>query len=141
MLGMLVCLPPKKTITFLLTVLLLTPLAQANPLLHCEVTYAGSTQVIETGPVADPYPVQSIDIGGRFWFKPVMVGEGNRVDYVKLYAYLDAQKQPLLLQEAIYRPPFPAATTPHPLTGEQHLYGGALERELIYSCTLQGVQP
>lgn len=130
-----------KTAPLLLAWLMVGSTAGAAPLLRCDVTYAGSTQVIEVGPLADPYLVASIDIGGRFWFKPVMVGEGARVDYVKLYAYLDAPKQPLLLQEAIYRPPFPSGGTPHPLTGEQHLYGGALERELIYNCTLQGVQP
>lgn len=132
---------PSKTAPFLLSWLLLGSVASAAPLLRCEVTYAGSKQVIETGAVADPYPVQSIDIGGRFWFKPVMVGEGGRVDYIKLYAYLDTPKQPLLLQEATYRPPFPSGAVPHPLTGEQHVYGGTLERELIYSCTLQGAQP
>jgi hypothetical protein len=30
---------------------------------------------------------------------------------------------------------------PYPLTGEQHLYAGVVERELIYSCTLEGIAP
>lgn len=110
-------------------------------LLRCEVTYAGSTQVIETDPVADPYPVASIDIGGRFWFKAVMVGQGSRVDYVKLYAYLDTPRQPLLIHEAIHLPPFQAGAAAYPLTGTQHLYAGPVERELMYTCTLQGAQP
>lgn len=112
-----------------------------SPLLRCAVTYAGSTQTIEATPVADPYPVASVDIGGRFWFKPVMVGQGGRVDYVKLYAYLDTRQQPLLIHEAIHLPPFLTTPTPYPLTGTHHLYAGPVERELIYSCTLQGVQP
>jgi len=115
--------------------------AWATPLLRCEVTYAGSAHVLEATPVTDPYPVPAVDIGGRFWFKPVMVGQGGTVDYVKLYAYLDTRKQPLLIQEAIYQPPFQSSATPYPLTGTQHLYAGPVERELIYSCTLQGVQP
>lgn len=130
-----------KTSAFLLIGLMFGSAACAAPLLHCEVTYAGSTQVMETGPVADPYPVASVDIGGRFWFKPVMVGQGRRVDYVKLYAYLDTRKQPLLIHEAIHLPPFQPSATPYPLTGTHHLYAGPVERELIYSCTLQGVQP
>ena len=115
--------------------------ALASPLLRCAVTYAGSTQTIEATPVADPYPVASVDIGGRFWFKPVVVGQGGRVDYVKLYAYLDTASQPVLIQEAKYLPPFASAQPPVSLTGEQHLYAGHLERELIYNCTLIGVQP
>jgi len=113
----------------------------AAPLLHCDVTYAGSTQTIETEPVADPYPVASVDIGGRFWFKAVMVGQGSRVDYVKLYAYLDTPRQPLLIHEAIHLPPFQAGAAPYALTGTQHLYAGPVERELVYTCTLQGAQP
>lgn len=130
-----------KTGLLLLTGLMFGSVACAAPLLHCDVTYAGSTQVIETGPVADPYQVTSVDIGGRFWFKPVMVGQGSRVDYVKLYAYLETRQQPLLIHEAIHLPPFLTTATPYPLTGTHHLYAGPVERELIYSCTLQGAQP
>lgn len=115
--------------------------AVAAPLLRCQVSYAGTTHVIEASPVADPYPVASVDIGGRFRFKAVMVGHTARVDRILLYAYLDTRTQPILVQEAKYLPPFQASTTPYLLTGEQHLYAGPVERELIYSCTLQGVTP
>jgi hypothetical protein len=121
--------------------LLLTQAAFAAPLLRCDVTYAGSTTVIETHPVTDPYPVASVDIGGRFRFKAVMVGDAARVDYIKLYAYLDTPRQPLLVQEATYLPPFKTTAAPYLLTGEQHLFAGPVERELIYSCTLAGVNP
>ncbi len=133
--------PSQKTAALCLACLMFAPVAWAAPLLHCDVTYAGSTQVIETAPVADPYPVPSVDIGGRFFFKAVLVGDASHVDYVKLYAYLDARKQPVLVQEAIYLPPFRSSVAPYPLTGTQHLYAGPVERELIYTCTLQGVQP
>jgi hypothetical protein len=113
----------------------------AAPLLRCHVSYAGTTHVIEASPVADPYPVPSVDIGGRFRFKAVVVGDAARVDRILLYAYLDARRQPILIQEAKYLPPYPTATTPYLLTGEQHLYAGPVERELIYSCTLQGITP
>jgi hypothetical protein len=45
------------------------------------------------------------------------------------------------VQEAKYLPPFRVTDKPYPLTGEQHLYAGPVERELIYSCTLEGLQP
>ncbi len=119
----------------------LTTNASAAARLHCEVTYAGATQVVETLAASEPYAAPSVNIGGRFWFKAVMVGPAERPDYVKLYAYFDTPRQPLLLQEAVYLPPFQASATPYPLTGIQRLYAGTMERELLYSCTLQGVQP
>jgi hypothetical protein len=119
--------------------------ALAAPLLHCNVTYAGATQSIEASPVTDPYPVPSVDISGRFRFKAVMVGNAAQLDRIVLYAYFnahtDAGTQPTLIQQVKYLPPFKASTMPYPLTGEQRLYAGTAERELIYSCTLEGVQP
>jgi hypothetical protein len=85
--------------------------------------------------------VPSVSIGGRFRFKAVVVGDDAKVERVLLYAYLDAKRQPLLVQQAKYLPPYPVTTKPYPLTGEQHLYAGVAERELIYSCTLEGTAP
>jgi len=117
----------------------------AAPLLRCNVTYAGASQSIEATPVTDPYPVPSVDIGGRFRFKAVMVGSAAQLDRIVLYAYFnadaDAGTQPMLIQQVKYLPPFRASAMPYPLTGEQRLYAGTSERELIYSCTLEGVQP
>lgn len=114
------------------------PALHAAPLLRCVMTYAGSTQTLETAPVADPYRVQSVDVGGRFHFKAVMVGNADKVDYIKLYAYLDTRRQPVLVQQATYLPPFPAGAA---LTGKQFVYAGPVERELQYQCVLQGVAP
>jgi hypothetical protein len=115
--------------------------AHATAVLDCDVSYAGTTHHISARPVADPYGVESVDIGGRFFFKPVVVGRGNRVDYVLLYAYLDQDPRPVMVQEAKYLPPFRSGKKPYLLTGEQHLYAGPVERELIYSCWLGGVAP
>lgn len=113
----------------------------AAPLLRCEVSYAGTTHTIEARPVDTPYPVPSVDIGGRFRFKAVMVGSAAHVDRILIYAYLDTARQPILVQQAKYLPPFRVTEAPYPLTGEQHLYAGPVERELIYSCTLEGIAP
>lgn len=111
----------------------------AGPLLRCAVTYADATQVIEARPVADPYAVPSVEIGGRFFFKAVLVGSPEQAERVVLYAYFNVEGRPVLIQQAKYLPPFPASSGPVPLTGEQRLYAGAAERELIYRCTLEGV--
>jgi hypothetical protein len=119
----------------------LAPQAFAAPLLRCFVTYAGTTHTVEAHVVSDPYPVPSVDIGGRFYFKPVMVGQGQQVEYIKLYTYLDTRRQPVLVQQATYRAPFPKSASPALLTGEQTVIAGPVERELQYHCTLQEVQP
>jgi len=120
-----------------LATLICAPALQAAPLLRCEMTYAGSTQTLQTAPVADPYKVQSVDVGGRFRFKAVMVGHAAQVEYVKLYAYVQTRRQPVLVQQATYLPPFVLGTT---LTGKQFIYAGP-ERELQYQCALKEVTP
>ena len=121
--------------------LLWTGRALAQPQLHCQVTYAGTAHTIVARPVTDPYSVPSVDIGGRFAFKAVMVGQAEQVDRIALYAYMDAQPHPVLIHQAKYLPPYPRSDRPVLLTGLQHLYAGPLERELMYSCTLQGLTP
>jgi hypothetical protein len=135
----------KKSMLLCIVALIMAGLSMHNtavaaPQLQCDVTYAGRTHVVQATPVIDPYPVASVDIAGRFRFKAVMVGDAKRLAYISLYTYFLAEDdQPKLVQQSKYLPPF--QTAPHPLTGEQHLYAGPLERELIYSCTLEGWQP
>ena len=107
--------------------------------LHCAVTYAGATQKVLAQPVTDPYRVASTDVRGRFRFKPVVVGSGEQIDHISIYVYQNTAPQPVLIQQAKYLPPYawPADGSALPLTGQQHLYAGPLERELIYSCTLE----
>ena len=116
-------------------------LASANPAaqLQCWVTYAGTTHTVLAEPVQDPYPVPSVDIGGRFRFKPIVVGTAKRVERVLIYTYWVDGAQDLLIHQAKFLPPF--AVSAQPLTGQQRLYAGPLERELMYSCTLHGGTP
>jgi hypothetical protein len=114
--------------------------AQATPQLRCEVTYAGKTHVLTAQPVSDPYSVAAVDIGGRFLFKMVMVGRATKIDHILVYAYLDQEPRPVIVQESKYLPPFRVSAQPYLLTGEQHVYAGPIERELIYRCWLGGVQ-
>lgn len=115
--------------------------SHAAPLLHCELTYAGATQTLDITPVDNPYPLASVDVGGRFRFKAVMVGRGTQPDYIKTYAYLNTRTQPVLVQQASYYPPFRAEPQGQRLTGRQFLYAGPVERELQYECVLHGVAP
>lgn len=124
----------------ILTALLLAGAAHAAPLLRCEVTYAGTTHVVQATPGADPYTAPSVEIGGRFRFKAVLLGSERRIEAINLYAYLDARRQPILIHQAKYLPPFRKTVAPYALTGHNYLYASDVERELQYSCTLQGVR-
>jgi hypothetical protein len=70
-----------------------------------------------------------------------MVGSAAQIDRILLYAYLNTSSQPILIQQVKYLPPFKATATPYPLTGEQHQYAGPVERELMCSCSLEGIAP
>jgi len=132
---------PLRTAGFLLIAFFVASSAAAKPVLTCQVSYAGTTHQVMAQPVRDPYPVPSVDIGGRFRFKAVVVGSAQAVDRILLYTYLDVNPQPVLVHQAKYFPPFQTAGTPVPFTGVQYVYGGPQERELMYSCSLQGVGP
>lgn len=111
--------------------------------LQCQVTYAGTTQTVVATPTDNPYTVAAVDIAGRFRFKPVLVGQGAQLQHLSIYVYMQTERQPVLIQQAKYLPPYPP-TGPEgriALTGEQRLYAGPMERELIYQCTLAGVAP
>ncbi len=116
--------------------LLVAAHATATPHLRCEVVYAGSSHIIEAATGTDPYTTKSVDIDGRFNFKAIMLGAGSRLDAIKLYAYYQTRRQPILIQEVKYLPPFTYSDAPDSLTGHQYLYAGPLERELQYGCTL-----
>ncbi|MFZ6675167.1 hypothetical protein [Undibacterium sp. Xuan67W] len=115
--------------------------AYAKPLLRCHVTYAGSTQIIETSLTTDPYAIVPVDIGGRFLFKAVMIAKEKTIDYIKLYAYFQTRHKDMPIHQATYYPPFTLSKIPVQLTPKNSLYAGDVERELQYFCTLQEVQP
>lgn len=115
--------------------------AMAAPHLRCEVVYAGSSHIIEAAPGGDPYAIKSVDIDGRFRFKAVMLGTNERLDAVKLYAYYETRRQPVVIQEAKYLPPFRYSDAPDSLTGRQSLYAPPLGRELQYGCALYEAKP
>ena len=118
------------------------PPAPRGPVLHCQIVQGGRTLELEAGPIQDPYSVPLQDINGRFLFKMVVVGTTQLVDYIKLYAYDNSGRQPVLVQYAKYLKPKSQATeNDGALTGVQTVYSAWLEREMQYQCALIGAQP
>src|ERR1700677_2485469 len=91
--------------------------AGAATLLHCKVTYAASMHKLDTliggDHGSDPYTTESIDIDGRFRFKTVILGTVQKIEAIKLYAYYETRKQPVLIEEAKYLPPFASSDSPY----------------------------
>ncbi|MET3132095.1 hypothetical protein AAKU55_002365 [Oxalobacteraceae bacterium GrIS 1.11] len=116
--------------------------ATAAPVLRCQIDQGGNIQVLDFAPASDPYTAKAVDINGRFRFKAVVIGDQRHLDYIKLYTYGQARRQPVLLHLAKYMAPaLPSGPTPIALTGVNYIYSAQRERELQYSCALLEVAP
>jgi hypothetical protein len=104
--------------------------------LTCDVTYAGATQEIAVCPTHEPYSHETVNIGHRFLFKAVHVKDQDLSPRIGIYVYFADKQPPLLIQHVQIRPPYPKLQNGESidLLGEQHLFAGPLERELIYRC-------
>ena len=113
----------------------------AAPVLHCDVRYMSDTVSIQAEPTAEPYKVVPHDIGGRFGFKAVVVGDSRRVDHVALYAYdLSVTGAPVLIHQVVHHAPFDVDRPVPGLTGWNHVYSSNLGREMVYGCAF-GARP
>ena len=113
------------------------------PALRCEVSYAGAVRTVEVTSTDDPYAVPAIDMGGRFGFRPVWVRGPHLQERIDVYVTLLGEAKAIPVQHALWLPPWPqpARGRSVPLSGEQHLYAGPLERELIYTCQWHAPEP
>lgn len=119
----------------------------STPRLDCALTYAGATQHVQATPQPDAYSTPLVDVSGRFWFKPVVVGHGQHIEYIALSTYVDTEEGPLLVQQNKYHPPFSQSfhfanktSGADSLTGQQYVYAGKLRREFQFNCQLEGYQ-
>ncbi|NTV11968.1 MAG: hypothetical protein HGA47_14550 [Zoogloea sp.] len=122
----------------LMVMLAVSGASAAAPQLHCQVSQGGDTWNLAFAPEADPYLVKAVDINGNFRFKAAVIGDGGRIDYVKIYTYYQTRRQAVLLHAARYPAPAvaPAGASPTALTGLQYVYSPRLGRELQYGCAL-----
>ncbi len=124
------------TLSLLFSQAVLAHETSVQPELRCKVTYASTTVSLQTHIVADPYSVPETDIEGRFRFKAVMVGKPGKIDYIKLYAYLQRDGGDIPVHQASYTGPFAYSPQVYKLTPDNLLYAGELERILQYACDL-----
>ena len=114
----------------------------ASPLLRCQFEVNAQTYQHDFKPVADAYSVESVDLGGRFRFKAVVLGDAKQVSLINLYASYQTRRQPMILQQVQYVAPAaqrdPAVDA---LTGRVFLYSPFLGKALQYACALHEVTP
>ena len=116
--------------------------AWAEPHLKCQFELNGHSESHTFKPVSDPYLAQSIDIGGRFRFKAVLMTTGNQVDLVNLYVSYQTRRQPIILQHSKFTAPaVHGFSQANALTGRVALYSPFLGKELVYGCSLQEAAP
>lgn len=114
----------------------------AAPLLRCNFEVNAQTYQHDFKPVADPYTVESVDLGGRFRFKAVVLGDDHQVRLINLYASYQTRRQPMILQQMQYVAPVAQRDPPtDALTGRVFLYSPFLGKELQYACALHEVSP
>lgn len=114
----------------------------AVALLRCQIEVNGEVNIHEFAPTDNPYTAQSIAIGERFRFKAVVLGQGDQVSVINLYAYYQTKRQPMLMQHSKFIQPKPMAqAATDALTGRVALYSPVLGKELAYQCALYQVTP
>ena len=127
---------------FICALCLLATQVWASPQLQCDFELNGSSETYVFKPVADPYLADSIDIGGRFRFKAVVLASNNQVDLVNLYVSYQTRRQPMILQHSKFiKPPVLKNSESNSLTGRVALYSPFLGKELVYGCSLFEVTP
>jgi hypothetical protein len=127
---------------FFIQVWFSSALFAAPPFLRCEIHQGDEIYVADFMPGTDPYNTEAKNINDRFHFKAIVIEDGQRIEYIKIYTYYKEQHQVILLHEVKYMPPFrqsePAFAA---LTGVNYLYAPVMERELQYGCALLEVHP
>ena len=109
----------------------------ASPQLQCAFELNGHSETHVFKPVTDPYLAESIDIGGRFRFKAVVLVSANQVDLVNLYVSYQTRRQPMILQQAKFiKPTLQTSDRANSLTGRVAVYSPFLGKELVYDCNL-----
>lgn len=116
---------------------LFAPPLWASPQLQCAFEMNGHSETHFFQPVTDPYLAESIEIGGRFRFKAIVLASSNQVDLVNLYVSYQTRRQPMILQHAKFiKPSSQPAPLASSLTGRIAVYSPFLGKELVYDCSL-----
>lgn len=102
----------------------------------CHLNYGGESRVITAAPVTNPYEVRATAIGSYFLFRIVFRKEPADLAAIKLYTYADRDEGPVIIHQATWHYPPPAAAV-HGFTGLNFVYEPVRDGELQYWCELK----
>ncbi|MGB9495928.1 MAG: hypothetical protein WCA83_14135 [Azonexus sp.] len=102
----------------------------------CHVTYGGETRVISAGATSNPYTIAPVPLGSYFLFSIVFRQEPTDLAGIKLTTYADRAEGPVVIHQAAYPYPPPAASVKG-FTGLNFVYEPVRDGELQYWCELK----
>lgn len=109
----------------------------AGTQLQCQFELNGYNETHVFKSVTDPYLAESMDIGGRFRFKAVVLDSPSQVESVDLYVSYQTRRQPMILQHVKFiKPTVQKISQANSLTGRIAVYSPFLGKELVYGCSL-----
>ncbi|MBI4986472.1 MAG: hypothetical protein HZC24_14310 [Rhodocyclales bacterium] len=104
----------------------------------CRYSYGGETRVLVAAPVASPYAVPALAVGSFFQFRVVFRSEPADLASIKVYTYADRDEGPVIIHQATYAyPPPAAADARYGFTGLHFVYEPLRDSELQYWCRME----
>ena len=101
---------------------------------RCHIIYGGEEWTIDAAPTAQPYRVEGKKIGRYFEFKPVFANQPATGQSISIYTYGMSTGDPVLIHQALYRPPFDERADGYGFPGFQYVYEPSKSSELQYWC-------
>jgi hypothetical protein len=99
----------------------------------CTLVYGGEQRAVNVPPTADPYGVPLTPVSDALAWKIVYVAAPEELAVVSVYTYALAERGPVLIHQAKYRPPYPRDGA-QGFTGLQSVYEPRYGHELNYWC-------
>lgn len=101
---------------------------------RCHVIYGGEEWTIDAMPTAQPYRVEGKKIGRYFEFKLVYADQPTTGQSIGIYTYGMSTGEPVLIHQALYRPPFDPRAGGYGFSGFHYIYEPSKSSELQYWC-------
>ena len=101
---------------------------------RCHVIYGGEEWTVDAAPTAQPDRVEGKKIGRYFEFKLVVADQPTTGQSISIYTYGMSTGEPVLIHQALYRPPFDPRADGTGFSGFQYVYEPSKSSELQYWC-------
>ena len=101
---------------------------------RCHIIYGGEEWTVDATPTAAPYRAEGRKIGRYFEFKLAYVDQPATGKSIRVYTYGMSTGEPVLIHQALYRPPFDVREGDYGFSGFQYVYEPSKSSELQYWC-------